>query len=63
MASLGSGTLASAPAPLTIAASLTPHPGNAIAGAVTLVDFEGGGGATVDPLRYLNVGGVAVPIQ
>jgi hypothetical protein len=25
--------------------------------------LPGSGGATVDPLRYLNVGGVAVPIQ
>lgn len=48
MASLGSATHASLPSVHTVG-TYTPYPSSA--------------GGSVDPLRFLNVGGVATPIQ
>lgn len=61
MAALGSGSLADAPSVLS-GGTYTPWPGSPI-GAGSVVDFSGGGSSPVDPKRYLNVGGTAVPIQ
>jgi hypothetical protein len=61
MASLGSATLEIPPSPL-LGGTYAPTSGSNI-GTATVLDLTGGGGAPVDPKRYLLTGAGWVPIQ
>lgn len=63
MTDRGEVTLHSPPSPMS-ASAYTPLLAGVSLGTARLVTPDGGGGGDpVDPKRFLNVGGTAVPIQ
>jgi hypothetical protein len=56
-------TIAPYPTPVVTSGSYRLARGLRYSSVVVLADLTGGGGDSVDPKRYLNVGGTAVPIQ